>query len=165
MRNPVEIKLESRKLEMAINQFMARRRNAAMFASAARRAMRAMRNGVAAEIKSVSSRRVAAAMRKALNATARLSQDKQRVLLTVGFNRKSRPTDRSDRPGVGLTNRNIHWAVMGTKQRATKRGANRGAMPAYGIGIIERGVKRSIAAFSSLFMSYVSSEMRKLGLM
>jgi hypothetical protein len=31
--------------------------------------------------------------------------------------------------GVGISNRNIHWYLAGTKKRTTRRGANRGQMP------------------------------------
>lgn len=39
---------------------------------------------------------------------------------------------RRNRPGVGISANNIHWWMLGTKVRHTKKGVNRGAMPAFG---------------------------------
>ena len=40
------------------------------------------------------------------------------------------------RSGVGLSERNIHWAVLGTSPRHTKKGYYRGRMPAYYSGFL-----------------------------
>lgn len=39
------------------------------------------------------------------------------------------------RGGVGISAQNIHWWVAGTKQRQTKRNANRGSMPSMQPGL------------------------------
>lgn len=46
----------------------------------------------------------------------------------------------SKNTGVGLGHANIHWATMGTVERRTSSGANRGEMPAALAGIIPAAI-------------------------
>lgn len=57
----------------------------------------------------------------------------------LGVGRKKRVAKSGkarNRPGVGLSRQNIHWAVLGTDERQTRKGAYRGAMPSFGIGLL-----------------------------
>jgi ElaB/YqjD/DUF883 family membrane-anchored ribosome-binding protein len=52
---------------------------------------------------------------------------------------KARAGDKSQ-TGVGISAANIHWPVLGTRERRTNKGYSRGKMPADLKGVIERAV-------------------------
>ena len=71
------------------------------------------------------------------------------VIGKVGFGvgRKGRSMPkRKNHAGVGISSNNIHWLVLGTVQRQTKTGANRGEMPAILANCVPQGVAYSNAA-------------------
>lgn len=82
---------------------------------------------------------------------SKVKRTKRGLVAKVGFgvgprNRKSRETPpRGRRPGVGIGANNIHWWIQGTSKRITKRGQNRGRMPAMQPGLAGRA---AIAASS-----------------
>jgi len=53
-----------------------------------------------------------------------------------GVGKQKKPAKR-DRPGVGVGKANIHWFVLGTDERQTRRGANRGKIAPRFQGMIE----------------------------
>lgn len=75
----------------------------------------------------------------------RVKRTSKGLVAKVGFgvgprNRKSRstPPPRGRKPGVGIGANNIHWWIQGTSKRITKRGQNRGSMPAMQPGLAGR---------------------------
>ena len=56
----------------------------------------------------------------------------------------ARAKDKSRR-GVGISSSNIHWFVLGTKERQTASGKSTGAMPKIFDGVIQRAVQSSLA--------------------
>lgn len=65
-------------------------------------------------------------------------------------------SNRGNKPGVGISSRNIHWAILGTGKRATKTGKNRGSMPP----IIEHAVQNGIASGMSQALSVMQSTIK-----
>ena len=72
-----------------------------------------------------------------------------KVGAAVGKKKQKGPTKRSRR-GVGLGARSIHWGILGTKERETKRGNRRfagphstGQMPAILAGVVQAGLAAS----------------------
>lgn len=72
---------------------------------------------------------------------------------------------RGKRPGVGISGRNVHWYILGTKQRTQKKtGRRTGQMPAN--GAVRRGWAKSestcMAAIQSKTSAVLTKEMAKL---
>ena len=77
--------------------------------------------------------------------TSRSGDSRGQVVGKVGFGvarRGGRKTGRK-RGGVGISANNIHWLVLGTKERSTKSGANRGTMPAVLADCVPKGMEYS----------------------
>lgn len=66
------------------------------------------------------------------------SKSDRRLLL------KGLKADRKGRGGVGISVQNIHWYIVGTKQRFTRSGADRGVMPAN--PVVKKGFAKSRSA-------------------
>jgi hypothetical protein len=66
-----------------------------------------------------------------------------KVGLGVGKQTKSKKQRDSKKGGVGISKTNIHWLVLGTKQRARDDGANTGSMPMIGKGWLKQGIKKA----------------------
>jgi hypothetical protein len=68
-----------------------------------------------------------------------------KVGLGVGKHSKSKKQRDSNRPGVGISKNNIHWLVLGTKERKREKGkgGSTGRMPPVGILWVKRGVAAS----------------------
>lgn len=83
---------------------------------------------------------------------SRFKRGRVRIVAKVGFgvgprNKKQTKTrDRKDRGGVGISANNIHWWLLGTKQRSTKSGKNTGIMPAQQPGMVPRAYAANKAA-------------------
>ena len=60
----------------------------------------------------------------------------------VGKKRKKNP-DRNGKPGVGLSENNIHWAILGVNDRQTEAGHNRGRHDGFLAGIVQQGASRA----------------------
>ena len=58
------------------------------------------------------------------------------------------------RPGVGISKQNAHWYFLGTSQRQTKDGANRGRMPPHG------GIRQGSIAARGTAMSVIRKKVR-----
>ena len=58
----------------------------------------------------------------------------------VGFIRPIPKEADRKKPGVGLSHRNIHWFVLGTKDRYTRDGKYRGKMAPYFVGVLPQAV-------------------------
>ena len=67
-------------------------------------------------------------------------------LVGFGVARRGRKAASRKRGGVGISSNNIHWLILGTAERSTKSGANRGAMPAVLANCVPNGVAYSNAA-------------------
>lgn len=83
---------------------------------------------------------------------SRFKKGRKRVVAKVGFgvgprNIKAVGKERPEgRPGVGIGANNVHWWFMGTKDRTTRSGASRGAMPAQQPGMVPRAYATNKAA-------------------
>ena len=68
------------------------------------------------------------------------------------------------RGGVGISKNNVHWYLMGTAQRSTKSGSNRGRMP--GVAAVVRGFAKSgtkaIAKIQAKARTELQKELAKL---
>ena len=69
---------------------------------------------------------------RAARATLDIRANKKETL--VGFVKKTIP--KRTTKGVGLSRQNIHWVILGTKERVTKTGKKRGKMKAYFRGVL-----------------------------
>lgn len=62
--------------------------------------------------------------------------------------------------GVGIHANNIHWFILGTKERHTREGYNRGAMPPQVPGFFRNGMphaeKRALAAMARTYKAEVA---------
>jgi len=66
------------------------------------------------------------------------------------------------RGGVGLSERNIHWVVLGTDVRRTKRGLNRGKMPAYLKGFLVGMVGRVRELLYQAALEDIQKQLQKI---
>ena len=82
----------------------------------------------------------------------------------VGFGvaHRGRKTKGRKRGGVGISANNIHWLVLGTKERATKAGANRGMMPAVLAHCVPNGIAYSNAAAISEMERVFKEQLKNL---
>lgn len=76
-----------------------------------------------------------ASIRKTAGYKVRSNRKAEQIEGKVGFGVGSRGTPRRTkasiaRGGVGITKNNVHWWVLGAKDRSTKAGKSRGRMPA-----------------------------------
>lgn len=119
-----------------------------MFTRSVRRSLSTLRKGVAGEIAAIPSRPIRSAMLRSLGTSAKLSESRRYVDITVGFIRKfvAKRSGKS-KGGVGIAHQNIHWVVSGTKPRTTRAGQYRGRMPAFGRGVLRRGVRKGLTQF------------------
>ncbi len=83
----------------------------------------------------------------------------------VGPRTRNELASRGKRPGVGISGRNVHWYILGTKQRTQKKtGRNTGQMPANGAE--KRGWAKSeptcMAAIQTKTSAILTKEMAKL---
>jgi hypothetical protein len=58
-----------------------------------------------------------------------------------GVGKQPKKKQRGNRPGVGISKTNIHWLLLGTKNRTTEKGKSTGAMPPVGKGWLKNGLK------------------------
>jgi hypothetical protein len=86
------------------------------------------------------------------------------VIGKVGFGvgRRGSRTKSRKRGGVGISANNIHWLVLGTKERATKTGANRGVMPAVLAHCVPNGIAYSNAAAITEMERVFKEQMKNL---
>jgi len=62
----------------------------------------------------------------------------------VAAKTKAKAVDRKGKRGVGLSPRNIHWAILGTQRRQSKKtNADRGKMPATLADVVKSGIAKS----------------------
>ena len=83
----------------------------------------------------------------------------------VGFGvGKSRATaaGRGNKPGVGISSRNIHWAILGTGKRTTKTGKNRGEMPPIIHDAVQDGIAAGMGQAMSVMQSTIDTNLQKL---
>lgn len=87
-----------------------------------------------------------ASVRKAVGSKVKSGDGKIEAKVGFGVGKRSKTPKRSKasiaRGGVGMSKQNIHWYVLGTKDRTTKKGWRRGRMPAH-LGIIARALWHS----------------------
>lgn len=104
---------------------------------------------------------------------AKFGEDKGQIVAKIGMAvGKKRMSDseansnylkRGKRKGVGLGVRNIHWAVLGTGQRATKEPERRtGKMPAILAGVVQAGFASSQAEAAAKINATIASGLAKL---
>lgn len=76
------------------------------------------------------------------------SDSDQRGKVGYGVGRGNRAMSRRSKVsgGIGISANNVHWFVLGTKNRRTKRGFNRGRMPPLLQGTLARAVASSQSA-------------------
>lgn len=65
--------------------------------------------------------------------------------------------DNGNRPGVGMSARNLHWFILGTADRYTKAGFSRGAMPAN--PIIKRATQMGMGQIKSAILEGARKQM------
>jgi len=143
------VEVETKEIEQAVNE--ARQ---AIGDKEVAKAVRAAFRQAAKEFRSMlrganAPERVAKAAARSLGykvRTQRRELTEAKFGLGVGSRRGAgKQAKKRKRPGVGLGRGNIHWAVLGTGQRSTKTGKNRGRMPGFLMGVID-SAKPIIAA-------------------
>lgn len=87
---------------------------------------RALRAAVNASDASASMKRVA---RKAIGRRSRKEKGQYTAKVGFGVGKRKQAKPRTKK-GVGISSANIHWPVLGTKERTTKSGHPTGKMPA-----------------------------------
>lgn len=66
-------------------------------------------------------------------------------------------------PGVGLSKVNIHWAVLGTQERRTRRGRSTGRMSAFLRGVASQVRTRAFSKFQRIADDILREEIAKKG--
>lgn len=123
---------------------------ASVLSKALRNALRSVCRRMRDEIPQwAGSRRLARAARPTVSYSVRtrrvtLGGRSARIIDTakVGFGvgRQRKPAQR-DRPGVGVSKSNIHWFVLGTQDRYTKKGYYRGKVQPYFQGMLGQAIQ------------------------
>lgn len=73
-----------------------------------------------------------------------------------------KPQDRTGRRGVGISARNAHWFILGTKDRVTKSGRKTGRMrPIAGADFIKRAFSSSQEAAANKIISVLWTKARE----
>jgi hypothetical protein len=132
----------------------------------ARNAIRAGQRVLVAGIKSKipgrykDARRAIGHSLKRARQTEHADQVVAKVGAAVGMKKNTRPVTRT-RPGVGLSARNIHWAILGTGDRAHESGHPTGSMPAILGGVVKAGYAASSAAASDKIKKTLAAYIEK----
>lgn len=64
--------------------------------------------------------------------------------------------------GVGLSTQNIHWPILGTKERATKKGVKTGKMPPVLKGLAQQAVSASGTAALQAFAESATATLQRM---
>lgn len=75
--------------------------------------------------------------------------------------KQKRDKKREGRPGVGIGAENVHWFVLGTQDRKTKKGVSTGRMPPQVPDIVKDGVTSSWSAAQQKMIDHIRAEIPK----
>jgi len=153
MTDYMKMEIDDTKFRKIVEQLSKELANPRMVRRILSPSMRVLVRGVVAAV--TSPPRVAAAVRPTIGFRLK-SRSKHLTLARIGFGLRHKTIPHSG-PGVGIGYRNVHWPVLGTAARETRRGAYRGSMPAYYRGILEPAVSSRM----SLALQKVEEQLKK----
>jgi hypothetical protein len=164
----LKLEVQSQGVQDALEQFRAE-----LGDRAAARILRLALRRACTEIRSrIRSTGVPGPVRQAAAATLGYKVEVRRGVLAkakLGFGLRRRGGSRWSeqhrlglRSGVGLSERNIHWAVLGTSPRKTRRGLNRGRMPAYFQGFLANTTGRLRELLYEAALADIQKQIQKI---
>lgn len=119
------------------------------------KAARIMRKQLPSDLKHV---------RPAIGAKVKTKGGETTAKAGAGVGRKMKPPEARKRRGVGIGARNIHWLVMGTKERHTSAGKSTGRMPPTDITSAVKASESTISsAIEKACEKQLAKEVAKLG--